>query len=457
MARDNKFPAEGMWMALGRRLKMAGLAFALLGAAPAYAETAQRIALVIGNSAYRPGYELRNPVADARAVARSLSDLGFTVTMVMDSDLATAQKALDDFVPEGIAAEAALIYYAGHGAMINGRSFMLPTDFSMSNFDEIDKEALATDRLLQTLSSTHATVKMLLFDACRNNPLESRGATVIEKPEETEARTQDMLIAFSTAQGAVALDGRGDHSPFAEGLLGNMNKPNEELSDLMRSVSLHVRERTEGRQTVWLENSLTKSFFFASAAAAALVSPGKVVDLTPPEPDASIGVIFPQSSDELLSAADLEGKDAATLRLARNEIFARNGRLFNDSALRTHFEKFDWYQGTTYEPKISAIEKKNVALIRQYEMNQSAPQAGFLFADSDRRLLTAQELKGLDKAQLRNARNEIYARRGRKFVRKEVSSYFKQFDWYRPQFGEVELTFVETKNVELIQKFEKAK
>ena len=97
-----------------------------------------------------------------------------------------------------------------------------------------------------------------------------------------------------------------------------------------------------------------------------------------------------------------------------------------------------------------------MALIRQFELNQSAPQAGFLFADSDRRLLTPEDLNPLSKTELRNARNEIYARRGRKFVRREVSDYFKQFDWYRPQFGEVELTFIEAKNVELIQKFEKA-
>ena len=434
--------------------KTAALVFALLGAMPGFAEAAQRIALVIGNSAYRPGYELRNPVADARAVAQNLSDLGFTVTVIMDSDLATAQKALDSFVPDGIEAEAAIIYYAGHGAMINGRSFMLPTDFSMSNFDEIDKEALATDRMLQTLSSTHASVKLLLFDACRNNPLESRGATVIEKPEEGEARTQDMLIAFSTAQGMTALDGSGNHSPFAEGLLDNLGKANEELADIMRAVSLHVREKTEGRQTVWIENSLTRRFYFTAVSPA--VSPGKVVDLTPPEPDADIGVIFANSSEELLSPADLEGRDATTLRLARNEIFARNGRIFNDAALRAHFVKFDWYRPTSYEPQLNQIEKQNVALIRQFEMNQSAPKAGFLFADSDRRLLTAQELKSLDKAELRNARNEIYARRGRKFVRKEVSDYFKQFDWYRPQFGEVELTFLEAQNVALIQKFENA-
>src|SRR4029078_3326290 len=86
------------------------------------------------------------------------------------------------------------------------------------------------------------------------------------------------------------------------------------------AVSLHVREKTEGRQTVWLENSLSKSFYFTSSATAADPgSPRQVLDLTPPEPDADIGVIFPQSSEELLSQAGLAGKDAATLRLAPNE------------------------------------------------------------------------------------------------------------------------------------------
>ena len=65
------------------RLRTAALSLTLFLTVPAGAEAAERIALVIGNSAYRPGYELRNPVADARAVAKSLSDLGFTVTIVM--------------------------------------------------------------------------------------------------------------------------------------------------------------------------------------------------------------------------------------------------------------------------------------------------------------------------------------------------------------------------------------
>ncbi len=111
--------------------------------------------------------------------------------------------------------------YAGHGAMIEGRSFLLPVDFSMASFDAVDREALDAERLMQALSSTHSAFKLLVLDACRNNPLETRGATPLQR--ETDAppppRTENMLIAFSTTQGATALDGTGEHSPFAEGLI----------------------------------------------------------------------------------------------------------------------------------------------------------------------------------------------------------------------------------------------
>ena len=211
-------------------LRLAIAAFVLSAGAPSGLAAAKN-ALVIGNSSYRPGYELRNPVADARAVAKSFSDLEFEVTILEDIDLATVQRALDAFVPKAIAGEAAVIYYAGHGAPIDGRNFMLPVDFSMASFDQLDKEALDTGRLMQVLSSTHSELKLLLFDACRNNPLETRGAKPLQQPVNIAAaqRSENMLIAFSTTQGAVALDGRGDHSPFAEGLIENIARPDTEV------------------------------------------------------------------------------------------------------------------------------------------------------------------------------------------------------------------------------------
>lgn len=429
------------------RLCLAAPALLLLGLS-AYAEG--RFALVIGNASYRPGYELRNPVADARAVSRRLSDLGFEVTLLQNTDLATTQRGLDAFVPKSRGAEAAMIYYAGHGAMIDGRSFLLPVDFSMASYDAVDQEALDAERLMQALSSTHAGLKLLLLDACRNNPLETRGASAMTPPERQQTRTPDMLVAFATAQGMVALDGAGDHSPFAEGLMDHMNDMALDVATLMSRVGSHVLERTDGRQTVWIESSLTRAFFLGREGGAA----GSVSELAPPEPEAGLAEVFPRSSEAALGEADLAGLDAATLRLARNEILARNGQIFIDPGLTAHFARFAWYRPTTHEPALNPTEAQNVERIRMFELRISTADAGFVFPDSDRRLLERAEIEPLDQATLRIARNEIYARRGRKFVRQELREHFEKFDWYQPQFGEVELTFIEQKNVDLIRSFE---
>ncbi|MBX3575673.1 MAG: YARHG domain-containing protein [Rhizobiaceae bacterium] len=431
-------------------LRLAAAASIVFVLAPLGAAASQRNALVIGNSSYRPGYELRNPVADARAIARSLSGLGFDVMLVQDTDLATAQRALDAFVPKALQGETSLIYYAGHGAMIDGRTFMLPVDFSMATFDQVDKEALDIERLVQTLASTHSELKLLLFDACRNNPLEDRGAEPLKQAAEVPKRAGNTLVAYATAQGRTATDGAGDHSPFAEGMMTYIVSPDMELSDLIRQVTVFVRDKTDGRQSVWTESTLERDFFIGVAAPA----PGAIVEFTPPEPEAGQGLVFPDSGARLLTDAEVEGKDAATLRLARNEIFARRGMIFTDAALAAHFSQFAWYRAETAEPVLNDLELKNVELIRRYELLAAAPVEGFIFPDSDRRLLEADEVSPLGKEQLRIARNEIYARRGRKFVRAEVREYFEQFDWYDPRFGEVELTYIEQKNVDLIRRYE---
>lgn len=425
----------------------AGSVLALLLCLCIQAQASSRVALVVGNASYRPGYELRNPVADAREVARSLSDLGFTVTLLQDADLATTQRALDSFVPTALRAEAAVIFYAGHGAWVDQRNFVLPVDFSMASYDQIDQEALDVERLEQALSSTHADLQLLMFDACRNNPLETRGAVAISPPAREDTRGENMLLTFSTLQGRVALDGDGDHSPFAEGLLMNIADPGLDVEALMRSVRDHVREMTSGRQTVHIDSRLARPFYISAAAAAGA---GQVMALEPPRPDAGQGEIFPHSSASPLSDDELEGLDAAALRLARNEIFARRGLIFRDPALAEHFARFAWYSPQSDEVDIGALERANVELIRKWEMRDSAP-AGFIFPDSDRRLLTPEELAPLSARQLEIARNEIYARRGRMFRRDDLRAHFSQFDWYKPEFPEVELVYLENKNVALIQ------
>lgn len=427
-------------------LRGAGWMLAFLLCLCVQVQASTRVALVVGNASYRPGYELRNPVADAREVARSLSGLGFTVTLLQDADLATTQRALDSFVPAALRAEAAVIFYAGHGAWVDQRNFVLPVDFLMASYDQIDQEALDVERLEQALSSTHAELQLLMFDACRNNPLETRGAVAISPPAREDARGENMLLTFSTLQGRVALDGDGDHSPFAEGLLLNIADPALDVETLMRSVRDHVREQTSGRQTVHIDSRLARPFYMSAAAGA-----GQVVALEPPRPVDGQGEIFPHSSTASLSDGELEELDAAALRLARNEIFARRGLIFRDPGLAEHFLQFSWYSPQSDEVEISALERTNVELIRKWEMRDTAPAAGFIFPDSDRRLLTPEELAPLSARQLEIARNEIYARRGRMFRRDDLRAHFSQFDWYNPEFPEVELVYIENRNVALIQ------
>ena len=289
-------------------LKIA-LAAAIVVVAASAAIAAGRHALVIGNSSYRPGYELRNPVADARAMADTLAALGFQVMLLQNTDLATVQRALDAFAPKAMTSDAAIIYYAGHGAAIAGRSFLLPVDFSMANFDRVDKEALDADRLVQTLNSTHSKLQLLMFDACRNNPLEDRGAKPLQKADETPPLPANTVTIYATAQGMTATDGAGDHSPFAEGVMTNIARPDIELNALIQQVVKFVLFKTGGRQSVWFAGFVHEQFYLGKYAGPA----GSVVVFTAPEPQAGEGLAFPDSDTVPLTDADLAGKDAAIL------------------------------------------------------------------------------------------------------------------------------------------------
>ena len=79
---------------------------------------------------------------------------------------------------------------------------------------------------------------------------------------------------------------------------------------------------------------------------------------------------------------------------------------------------------------------------------------GMVFPDSSRRLLRPAELANLGPATLAIARNEIFARKGRRFVRADVRAYFEQFDWYHPVADEVQLNRLERQNVEMLQRAE---
>ena len=94
------------------------------------------------------------------------------------------------------------------------------------------------------------------------------------------------------------------------------------------------------------------------------------------------------------------------------------------------------------------------------DIDQSMITEGMIIPDSDSRKLTEDDLKGLDAEQLRIARNEIYARRGRKFSDKKLQEHFDKMEWYVPMtdpgdFDESILNDIERYNLNLIKSYEK--
>ncbi len=85
--------------------------------------------------------------------------------------------------------------------------------------------------------------------------------------------------------------------------------------------------------------------------------------------------IFPNSDTAYLTDADVSGRSKADLRIGRNEIMARHGRIFDSADLKAHFESKSWYNGTispkefdaNVDARLNAVEKANIEIIKKYE------------------------------------------------------------------------------------------
>lgn len=96
------------------------------------------------------------------------------------------------------------------------------------------------------------------------------------------------------------------------------------------------------------------------------------MDETEWEDQTSYEYILPESDTRFLTKADLSGLTAEECRLARNEIYARHGRIFKDEALQEYFESFSWYypeiQPDDFEESmLNRYEIYNRDLIVEYE------------------------------------------------------------------------------------------
>jgi uncharacterized caspase-like protein/formylglycine-generating enzyme required for sulfatase activity len=244
----------------------------LLAAAAAAAET--RIALVIGNSNYASG-PLPNPANDAQMMADTLGKLGFDVIARRNADQNTMKRAIQDFgsrLEKGGPSAVGLFYYAGHGVQLNGRNYLIPTTAQIDREGDVEIEAVSADWVIEQMRYARNRLNIVILDACRNNPF-TRSMRSVDHGLATMDAPAGILIAYSTAPGAVAMDGNGRDSPYTEALSQAMRDLHEPVEQVFKHVRVGVMSATANKQVPWESSSLTGDFYFAGANTAGVAAP----------------------------------------------------------------------------------------------------------------------------------------------------------------------------------------
>ncbi len=238
----------------------------------------QRVALVIGNSNYRNVVTLPNPVNDAKAIAKVLNTAGFEVTSATDLNHNEMIQVVQDFSAKiaGRGPNAvAMVYYAGHGVQLAGENYLVPVDARISSEPDLTKGSVRLVDLMATLEAIPSRMRIVILDACRNNPFPTlndagRGLAIVDAPNGS-------IVGYSTAPGTQALDGDGEHSPYAKAFLRLAPEKNLPIEQLFKRIRLDVNNSTGGQQTPWESSSLTSDFyFFGDTAVAATRPPAQV-------------------------------------------------------------------------------------------------------------------------------------------------------------------------------------
>ena len=235
---------------------------ALLGAAaptpagkasPSQPAGPRKVALIIGNGAYKNVAPLDNPPRDAKLIASTFRDLGFaTVTLAPDLGRDKFFASLHEFGLEAEKADWAVVYYAGHGMEIGGVNYLIPVDARLKADSDAETQAVALEQVIAAVAGARK-LRLVMLDACRDNPFEktmqrtialklvNRGFSNIE-PE------AGFMVVYAAKHGETALDGDSFNSPFATVLARVIKEPKIEvrkLFDIVRDDVWKVTNRTQ--------------------------------------------------------------------------------------------------------------------------------------------------------------------------------------------------------------------
>ena len=249
-----------------RTLFLSALLLLTIAALPAAAEN--RVALVVGNAHYKFIPSLANPAGDARLMAKTLKDLGFTLIgdgAQLDLDKAALDEAIRTFGTKLRGADVGLFYYAGHGLQLRGTNYLVPTGANPTREADADFELDDLSLVLRQMEASGTRLNLVMLDACRNNPFAGRGFRAIDAGLAQIRAPEGTLISFATQPGSIALDGVDGNSPYTKALAQTIRKPGLGVFDVFNNVGLTVKKATAGEQQPWVSSSpIDGSFYFAA-------------------------------------------------------------------------------------------------------------------------------------------------------------------------------------------------
>ncbi len=236
---------------------------------PALAE--KRVALVIGNSAYKHTTELPNPKNDAEAITAVLQRLGFDVFGGTDLSRYKFERAVVEFARKLGSADVGLFFYAGHGLQVSGRNYLVPVDAALNDEADLEYGMIKLNGVLAQMERSTKT-NLIFIDACRDNPLARNLARAMGRTRSGSISRGlapvrsgiGTMITFATEPGNVAQDGDDKNSPFTRALLKHIETPGLDIAPMLRRVRRDVIKATRRSQVPWNHSSLTGDFIFAN-------------------------------------------------------------------------------------------------------------------------------------------------------------------------------------------------
>ena len=238
------------------------LAVAVLAATTLSAYADKRVALVIGNSAYKNVNRLKNPANDAAAVVAMFKRAGFdSVDSKLDLNIVEMRRTLREFGNKTRDADVAVIYYAGHGIELDATNYLIPVDAMLETDTDVFDETFALDRVLVAIEPAKQ-LRLIILDACRDNPFAKTmkrtiGSRAIGRGlAKVEPSSPNTVIAFAAKAGSTASDGDSSNSPFATALVDHLSKPGLDLRKAFGFVRDDVLKATNNTQEPFVYGSL---------------------------------------------------------------------------------------------------------------------------------------------------------------------------------------------------------